>query len=296
MSLIKGSTATLSFDNQWAFRPGHSCRDVTTMSVCKWILAFHHRRKVGVYLSDISGAFDRVRTDLLLAKCRAVGMTDVWILFLTSYLQPRRAVVLVDGSRSSEFILQNMVFQGTVLGPTLWNVFFRRLSPSHRSQRCGWIKICGWHDGDQRIWVECSTRFALYPIASHTDCRSWVGQAQPNDFDNAKEESCITPGVWSRWCIPISWSMDWSQVDNGCCSEEAVVQSQTQVRVTLAVALVLFEEGNVRTVQDARVAVARVCRWRHLSCRKFIVRSARSRAAQILQRYGHVGYSSFHWI
>ena len=99
------------------------------MSVCKWILAFHHRRKVGVYLSDISGAFDRVRTDLLLAKCRAVGMTDVWILFLTSYLQPRRAIVLVDGSRSSEFILQNMVFQGTLLGPTLWNVFFAYSRP-----------------------------------------------------------------------------------------------------------------------------------------------------------------------
>ena len=127
------STAALLLARATAF----VCGDVTTMSVCKLILAFHHHRTFGVYLSDISGAFDRVRTDLLLAKCRAVGMTDMWILFLTSYLQPRRAIILVDGSRSSEFISQNMVFQGTVLGPTLWNVFFRRLSPSHRSQRCG---------------------------------------------------------------------------------------------------------------------------------------------------------------
>ena len=30
----------------------------------------------------------------------------------------------VDGAVSFEFILQNIVFQGTVLGPSLWNIFF----------------------------------------------------------------------------------------------------------------------------------------------------------------------------
>ena len=59
-----------------------------------------------------------------------MGITDVWILFLTSYLQPRRVIVLVDGSRSSELCLQNIVFQGTVLGPTLWNVFFSDSRPA----------------------------------------------------------------------------------------------------------------------------------------------------------------------
>jgi hypothetical protein len=32
--------------------------------------------------------------------------------------------VIVGGDASEEFTLENMVFQGTVLGPPLWNIFF----------------------------------------------------------------------------------------------------------------------------------------------------------------------------
>ena len=48
--------------------------------------------------------------------------------FLDSYLQPRRAQVMVEGAASDDFEIANTVFQGTVLGPILWNLFFADVS------------------------------------------------------------------------------------------------------------------------------------------------------------------------
>ena len=80
--------------------------------------------KVAAYLGDVSGAFDRVFKDYLLAKLHAAGVGAQYLNFLDSYLQPRRASVVVEGTVSDAFEIANTVFQGTVLGPALWNVFF----------------------------------------------------------------------------------------------------------------------------------------------------------------------------
>ena len=59
--------------SQWGFRAGHSCRDLVALLTAEWILHLHAGRKVGVYLSDISGAFDRVETEMLLQKLGQQG-------------------------------------------------------------------------------------------------------------------------------------------------------------------------------------------------------------------------------
>ena len=46
-----------------------------------------------------------------------VALTESW-------LQQRTAHVAVEGQFSDKMVLKNMVFQGTVLGPTLWNLFY----------------------------------------------------------------------------------------------------------------------------------------------------------------------------
>ena len=110
--------------NQWAFTPGLSARDLVTASFLFWILAICTGNKIAAYLGDISGAFDRVYKDYLLAKLQAAGVGACFLNFLDSYLQPRKATVAVEGVTSEEFEIANTVFQGTVLGPPLWNVFF----------------------------------------------------------------------------------------------------------------------------------------------------------------------------
>ena len=107
--------------SQWLFRKERGCTDLVLLLVCGWLWAFQLRRKVGVFLSDISSAFDSVDTRKLLDKLQRIGVCDLLMAFFEDYLAPRRARVSIDRADSVECVLQNIVFQGTVLGPSLWN-------------------------------------------------------------------------------------------------------------------------------------------------------------------------------
>ena len=101
--------------HQWAFTPGLSARDLVTSLMMSWILAICTGNKVGAYLSDITGAFDRVFKDYLMAKLQAAGVGTTYLNFLNSYLNPRDAQVAVEGVSSDVIKICNTVFQGTVL-------------------------------------------------------------------------------------------------------------------------------------------------------------------------------------
>ena len=77
-------------------------------------MAMHIGNKVGIYLSDISAAFDRVFKHYMLATCRRAGASDCFLTFLSESLAPRRASVIVDGVSSDPFTIEDMVFQGTL--------------------------------------------------------------------------------------------------------------------------------------------------------------------------------------
>ena len=111
-------------DAQWAFRKQSSSRDLVTVSVARWVLRICQGSKVGIYLADISGAFDKVSRPLLLAKLAQLGVAEAFLDFLNSYLLSRQGYVAVEGVLSECMMLTDMVYQGTVLGPTLWNAFF----------------------------------------------------------------------------------------------------------------------------------------------------------------------------
>ena len=111
-------------DAQWAFRKKSSARDLVTISLAIWCLSICQGNKIGVYLSDISGAFDKVRRALVIGKLSQLGLPSTWLDFLNAYLSEREGFVTVEGAISEAMLLSNMVFQGTVLGPCLWNGFF----------------------------------------------------------------------------------------------------------------------------------------------------------------------------
>ena len=123
-------------NSQWAYRKRSSARDLVLLCVSQWILAICNGKKIGAYLSDISGAFDRVYKDYMLAKLHSAGVADIFLDFLNSYLEPRVGKVAIDSVFSEVFTLENTIFQGTVLGPCLWNVFFQDVS-SEASARGG---------------------------------------------------------------------------------------------------------------------------------------------------------------
>jgi len=110
--------------NQFAYLKARGARDALAMLVLQWVRVLALGSKIGVYCSDVSGAFDRVAMDRLIAKLRRRRLNPQIIKVLTSWLQQRLAHVVVSGMKSFEILLMNMVFQGTVLGPLLWNLFF----------------------------------------------------------------------------------------------------------------------------------------------------------------------------
>ena len=111
-------------ENQYAYSAGKSHRDVLAINVCSWLLLMEGGQAAGLYCSDVSGAFDRVSCERLCAKLRASGLPDCAVSLLESWLEDRISIVVVAGAQSLETALRNSVFQGTVLGPPLWNVYY----------------------------------------------------------------------------------------------------------------------------------------------------------------------------
>ena len=59
-----------------------------------------------------------------MGKLAQIGLPERFLDFLNAYLMNREGFVRVEGALSEAMLLSNMVFQGTVLGPALWNAFF----------------------------------------------------------------------------------------------------------------------------------------------------------------------------
>ena len=97
------------------------------------------RKRVAIYCSDVAGAFDRVSSVLLMHALASKGLHSKILKVIDSWLQPRCAFVIVGSSKSHQLLLSNMVFQGTVLGPPLWNVFFE--SSRNAVNKCGFEEV-----------------------------------------------------------------------------------------------------------------------------------------------------------
>ena len=69
-----------------------------------------------------------------------VALTESW-------LQQRTAHVVVEGHFSDKMVFKNMVFQGTVLGPSLWNLFYEDARRAIHETGCEEIVYADDSDG-----------------------------------------------------------------------------------------------------------------------------------------------------
>ena len=91
-------TSTVGYGpNQFAYTTGRGARDALATLVLTWVEALARGRKIGIYCSDVSGAFDRVSVDRLVAKLQAPTIHQKVISVLTSWLRQRTAHVVVGG-------------------------------------------------------------------------------------------------------------------------------------------------------------------------------------------------------
>ena len=111
-------------NNQFAYREARGSKDVLAFAVLTWLAGFQSKQKIGIYLSDVSGAFDRVRVARLVHKLQAKRFPEKVIKVIGSWLRQRNACVVVGGQHSNRMELHNQVFQGTCWGPVLWDLFY----------------------------------------------------------------------------------------------------------------------------------------------------------------------------
>lgn len=110
--------------NQFAYQKNRGARDLIAYVTLTWLHGFMSKKKFGYLCSDVSGAFDRVRSNILVNKLHALGISSTFVRVIESWLQERTAKVVVGGACSEDLHMSNMIFQGTVLGPMLWNCFY----------------------------------------------------------------------------------------------------------------------------------------------------------------------------
>ena len=109
---------------QFAYSHERGHKDALAFMVFSWILAFNGGKRVGMYCSDVSGAFDKVAANLLVQKLAGTNIPRTLLRVISSWLDKRTCTVVVNGAHSATLPLSDSVYQGTVWGPPLWNGFF----------------------------------------------------------------------------------------------------------------------------------------------------------------------------
>jgi hypothetical protein len=177
--------------NQFAYTVERGARDALAVLVLKWTQSLALGRKIAVYCSDVAGAFDRVKVERLIEKLKAKKLHPDIVAVLSSWLRHRTSHIVVGGAQSDEMLLINMIFQGTVLGPPLWNIFFEdaRLAVNELS----FTEAVYADDlNAYRVFPGCIENKVLQKSmeACQNKLHAW-GRANQVSFDPAKESQHI---------------------------------------------------------------------------------------------------------
>ena len=114
---------------QAGFRHYKSTEDQSTHLTQAVEDAFQSKKVTLAVLVDLQRAFDKVWKDGLLVKLLRFGVSGRMYKWTNSYLNNRRARVLVDGKLGRKILLRQGVPQGGVLPPTLFILYMNDLVP-----------------------------------------------------------------------------------------------------------------------------------------------------------------------
>ena len=108
---------------QSAYRPYHSTETATVKIFSDICLSLSRSRDVRLCLLDLRSAFDTLQHDILIQRLADIGVRDKALEWFRSYFVDRTTSVKVSNSRSCCSLVKYGVPQGSVLGPTLFNVY-----------------------------------------------------------------------------------------------------------------------------------------------------------------------------
>lgn len=114
-------------DNQYGFRSRVSTEDAVldlTQSIARTLDS--KRKCLGMFL-DLSKAFDTVSVPKLISKLEFLGVRGIALEIFKDYLRNRTQVVKIDSMCSDEEVVSFGVPQGSILGPTLFQIYVNDL-------------------------------------------------------------------------------------------------------------------------------------------------------------------------
>src|SRR2546426_59345 len=92
------------------------------------------QNSVGILHMDISAAYDSVDTGLLFEELCSLGLPRVTCQWFQSYLSDRHVRIRVGDEYTESVALHRGLMQGSVLSPTLWNIYGARLIRQTKEQ------------------------------------------------------------------------------------------------------------------------------------------------------------------
>lgn len=120
-------------DTQSGYRQGHSC--VTLLhKLCNDIQSSFKKSEVTLtVMADYSKAFDTVSYSILVKKLKKLKFSNSFINLIIDYLSDRHQFVQIDDKKSVLRYVKYGVPQGSILGPTLFNLYVYDLAENTQS-------------------------------------------------------------------------------------------------------------------------------------------------------------------
>ena len=113
-------------NNVFAYRDHHGC-NTAILSLTEQFEIDNHK-VISLVSMDLSKAFDTLPHDLIVKKLEDYGRDSKVINLLTNYLSGGQQCVRLSGQYSSMKTIMKGVFQESILGPILFNIFMNDLS------------------------------------------------------------------------------------------------------------------------------------------------------------------------